>query len=134
MNNEIPESNGTIFSLGEVSRCDVLQSLKSLRSDCSTVGVPGEKSLGETERTNNKLNPRMPQTPGFEPRPHWWETSAITTAPLVLPNKGEQGEQGVPRSNKREQGVTRGNKGEHGGTWGNKGEHGVTRVKKGKNV
>ena len=59
MNNEIPESNGTIFSLGEVSRCDVLQSLKSLRSDCSTVGVPGEKSLGVTERTNNILNPRM---------------------------------------------------------------------------
>ena len=131
MNNEIPESNGTIFSLGEVSRCDVLQSLKSLRSDCSTVGVPGEKSLGVTERTNNKLNPRMAQTPGFEPRPHWWETSAITTASLLLPNKGEQG---VPRSNKREQGVTRANKGEHGGTWGNKGEHGVTRVKKGKNV
>ena len=121
MNNEIPESNGTIFSLGEVSRCDVPQSLKSLRSDCSTVGVPGEKSLGETERTNNKLNPRMPQTPGFEPRPHWWEASAITTAPLLLPNKGEQGEQGAPRSNKREQGVTSGNMGEHGRTRGNMG-------------
>ena len=40
MNNEISESNGTIFSLGELSRCEVLQSLKSLGSDCSTVGVP----------------------------------------------------------------------------------------------
>ena len=48
-------------------------------------GVPGEKPLGERERTNNKLNPHMASTPGFEPGPRWWETSALTTAPLVLP-------------------------------------------------
>ena len=43
--------------------------------------VPGEKPLGAKERTNNKLNPHMASTTGFEPRPHWWETSALTTAP-----------------------------------------------------
>ena len=37
--------------------------------------VPGEKPLGTRERTNNKLNPRMPSTPGFSPEPHvtGWE-------------------------------------------------------------
>ena len=36
-----------------------------------------EKPLGA--RTDNKLNPHMAPTPGFEPRPHWWEASALTT-------------------------------------------------------
>ena len=31
-------------------------------------GVPGEK--WRKERTNNKLNPQMASTPGFEPGPH----------------------------------------------------------------
>ena len=26
----------------------------------------------------------MAFTPGFEPRPHWWEASALTTAQLLL--------------------------------------------------
>ena len=43
-------------------------------------GVPGEKPVEAKERTNNKLNPHMASTPGFEPGPHWWETSALTTA------------------------------------------------------
>ena len=34
-------------------------------------GVPGEKPLGAKERTNNKLNPHMVSTTGFEPGPHW---------------------------------------------------------------
>ena len=46
-------------------------------------GVPGEKPLGARERTNNKLNPHMASTPGFEPGPQWWETSALTTAPSL---------------------------------------------------
>ena len=46
---------------------------------------PGEKPLGAKERTNNKLNPQMASTPGFEPGPHWWEASALTTAPPLLP-------------------------------------------------
>ena len=48
-------------------------------------GVPGEKPLGSRERTNNKLNPHMASTPGFEPGSHWWEASALTTAPPLLP-------------------------------------------------
>ena len=27
----------------------------------------------------------MASTPGFEPRPHWWEASALTTTPPLLP-------------------------------------------------
>ena len=44
-------------------------------------GVPGENLLGAQERTNNKLNPHMASKPGFEPGPHGWEASAVTTAP-----------------------------------------------------
>ena len=44
-----------------------------------------ENPLGARERTNNKLNPHMASTPGFEPGPHWWEASALTTAPALLP-------------------------------------------------
>ena len=47
-------------------------------------GLPGEKPLGARERTNNKLNRHMASTPGVEPSPHWWEESAITTAPPLL--------------------------------------------------
>ena len=46
-------------------------------------GVPREKPLGAKERTNNKLNPHMALMPGFEPRPHWWEASALTTTPSL---------------------------------------------------
>ena len=45
-------------------------------------GVPGTgeiKPPGARERTNNKHNPHMASTPGFEPEPHWWEESALTT-------------------------------------------------------
>ena len=48
-------------------------------------GVPGEKPLGARERTNNKLNPHMASTPGFEPGPQWWEASSLTTATPLLP-------------------------------------------------
>ena len=34
---------------------------------------------------NNKPNPHAASTPGFEPGPHWWEASAHTTAPPLLP-------------------------------------------------
>ena len=50
-------------------------------------GVPEEKPLWARERTNNKLNPHMVSTPGFEPGPHWWEASVHTTAPPLLPQK-----------------------------------------------
>ena len=48
-------------------------------------GVPGEKPLGTRERTNNKLNPHIALTPGFEPGPDWWEASSFTTVPPLLP-------------------------------------------------
>ena len=43
--------------------------------------VPWEKPLGSRTRTNNKLNPHMTPSPGIKPGPHWWEVSALTTAP-----------------------------------------------------
>ena len=46
-------------------------------------GVPAEKPLRAKERTNNKLNPHMALTPGFEHGPHWWEASALTTVPSL---------------------------------------------------
>ena len=46
---------------------------------------PREKPLGAKERTNNKLNPHMASTPGFEPGPRWGEASALTTAPSHAP-------------------------------------------------
>ena len=44
------------------------------------------KPLGAKERTNNKLNPHMASTPGFEAGPHWWEVSALATAPSLAPS------------------------------------------------
>ena len=35
-------------------------------------GESGEKPLGARERNNNKLNPYMASTLGFEPGLHWW--------------------------------------------------------------
>ena len=43
-----------------------------------------ENPLGARGRTNNKLNPHMASTPGFEPRPHWWEVSALTVSVIIL--------------------------------------------------
>ena len=43
----------------------------------------GRKPLKAREKTNNKLNPHIDR--GFEPGPYWWEASALTTAPSLLP-------------------------------------------------
>jgi len=51
-------------------------------------GVPVEKPLGAKTRTNKKpTNPNTCMTPGpgIEPRPDWWEASAVTTVPSLLP-------------------------------------------------
>ena len=40
------------------------------------------KPLGAEKRTN-KLNPHMTPDLGIEPGPHWWEASALTTAPSL---------------------------------------------------
>ena len=50
-------------------------------------GVPGEKPLGARERTNNKLNPHMASTPGFEPGPHWWEARVLLPLHLSKTHK-----------------------------------------------
>ena len=47
-------------------------------------GVPGEKPLGAKERTNNKLNPHMASTPGFDPGRGECSHHCATLAPLVL--------------------------------------------------
>ena len=41
-------------------------------------------TLGARTRTNNKLNSHMTPSLGIEPGPHWWEASALTTAPSLL--------------------------------------------------
>ena len=52
------------------------------------IAVPREKPFGARERTNNKLDPHMLLTPGFQPAPQWWKESALTTAsPLLSQNK-----------------------------------------------
>ena len=33
--------------------------------------------------------PHMTPRPGIEPGPHWWEASALTTAPSLLPQSQE---------------------------------------------
>ena len=47
------------------------------------IGVPGEKPLRASERTNNKLNPHMALTPGFKPGSHCWEASYHHCATLT---------------------------------------------------
>ena len=44
------------------------------------------KTLRGGTRTNNKLNPHKTLRPEIKPGPHWWEASALTTAPSLLPN------------------------------------------------
>ena len=37
------------------------------------------------EKRTNKLNPHKPPSLGIEPGPQWWEASALTTTPPLLP-------------------------------------------------
>ena len=47
-----------------------------------------EKNLLEQRRepTTNSTHIIMVSTPEFEPRPHWWGASALTTAPSLAPH------------------------------------------------
>ncbi len=45
------------------------------------------KTLGTRTRTNNQLFPHMTPSLGIEPGPHWWEASALTTVPSMLPGQ-----------------------------------------------
>jgi len=47
-------------------------------------GGPVAKALGARSKTNNKLNPHIMPDPGIESGPHWWEASALTTAPSLI--------------------------------------------------
>ena len=49
-------------------------------------GVPREKPHGARKSTNSKFNPHMTPGPGIEPGTHWWEASALTTVPTLLPS------------------------------------------------
>ena len=42
-----------------------------------------DKNLSE-QSTNDKLKPYMTPGPGIKPGTHWWEASAVTTAPALL--------------------------------------------------
>ena len=37
------------------------------------------------EKRTNKLNPHMMPSLGIDPGSHWWEASALTTTPPLLP-------------------------------------------------
>ena len=43
-----------------------------------------EKNLSEQSREPTTNNPHMTPGPGIEPGTHWWEASALTTAPTLL--------------------------------------------------
>ena len=49
---------------------------------------PGQNLLSrEEKRINNKLNPHIASSLRIDLEPHWWEASALTTAPSLLPIK-----------------------------------------------
>ena len=43
-----------------------------------------EKTPRSKVENQHKLNPLMASSPEIEPRPQWWEASALTTAPSLL--------------------------------------------------
>lgn len=46
---------------------------------------PEKNSRSKEKKNNNKLDPHVLwHRAGIEPRPHWWETSALTTVPTLL--------------------------------------------------
>jgi len=45
-----------------------------------------EKNLSEQGREPTTNSTHMASTPGVKPSPHWWEASALTTAPPLLPS------------------------------------------------
>ena len=50
-----------------------------------------EKNPRSKERAIYKLHPHMTPGKGVEPGPHWWEASALTTAPSLLPHVSSLG-------------------------------------------
>ena len=56
----------------------------SVRSQIEEEGKTGQPGENPGERTNNKLNSHMAYVRA-RARPHWWEESALTTAPPLVP-------------------------------------------------
>ena len=46
--------------------------------------IPVVKPLGVRVGNNNKLDPHVVSSLGFEPRPHWWEMGAVTSVLVPL--------------------------------------------------
>ena len=55
-----------------------------------------EIELGARSKDENQqqTQPTYDAGPGIEPGPHWWEASALTTAPSLLPLIWEEWEKG----------------------------------------
>ena len=53
--------------------------------------VPAEIPLRARDKTNNKPSQHIELTLGFEPGPHWWEASTLTTVPPALRPKSASG-------------------------------------------
>ena len=73
------------------SMCDLGAQLQPAGISCMLVFGEGgkpenpEKNPRSREENQHKLNPLMASGPGIEPGPHWWEASALTTTPSLLP-------------------------------------------------
>jgi len=44
-----------------------------------------EKDSRSKDENQQQTQPTYDTGPGIEPGPHWWEASALTTAPTLLP-------------------------------------------------
>jgi len=49
-----------------------------------------ENLSGQSREPITKLNPRMTPGPRIKPGTPWWEASALTTAPTMLPKGGKR--------------------------------------------
>ena len=77
--------SGTLFTIPGQIRIRNLKIIMLSFEERGEPEYPEKKLLGTKERTNHKLNPHVASTPGFEPGPHWWEATPLTTAtPLLL--------------------------------------------------
>ena len=83
-NNELALQHGGFCTMWLLVAKGLLESNIGFCGEGKTGAVPGEKPLGAKKRTN-KLNPHMTPSLGIEPGSHWWEASAVTTVPPLLP-------------------------------------------------
>ena len=60
-----------------------VQNFESLRTE--KLPLPTGHLLGAKTKANNKINPHITPSPGIKPGAHWWEASALTTRPSLLP-------------------------------------------------